>query len=652
MKESWRPDNGKIARGAPDSGEPGDSQPPMETKAEQEGGAPKEQESGDKIEKTDEQQIKLMGAAQSEAEARFASFLGNLPISDGPAPYRARPKGKNSKEMRLYMKDLRAAALSVGAGGYNVKDSTAFEQALAKYAEIRTRRSAVEALLSATTELDARDVPEFRKRLDHLEEVLCSEGFTTSAESFNGPVKRMTEEELLRGLEGMVPPQEADTDASNAGSAESSLGKRQESPANASSDEETPAVKKAFEKLRRIETPSAEQIAFASRGLSDAEFLVLKGLVQEKSKKVAEAARSAAKARRKATEAPRAKTESPEEKLNRIKSLASEFDKFADTATPEDALEKYVEIKERLPEGDWGVYKKEVSAPGWNVKESDGTHISENKTSSYIELIPLGKTVKDMREAFGEPVGEVAGVPFWILEDGDAALLVPTGSGDGSRRPQRVGEKGFLSVKGTYYEFKDGAFHTMTEEEVKARQTAMKNVPRAQKQETTPEKPEEAPAKEEETVADVPEKGKRVKSSDAQTSEANGSQEKWSIGEATRKFWRGINKDKFSQGKAFRLAALGLNTKERQRFINELVDAGNTRAILESVRLDLERVKTSATTKEKSAKEEKEEFDEVLHYIQRGSAETSAAQKKAAESSEGDREFLDTLAYLKKNMES
>lgn len=112
-------------------------------------------------------------------------------------------------------------------------------------------------------------------------------------------------------------------------------------------------------------------------------------------------------------------------------------------------------------------------------KRSQPEAVGSAQKAPDKDLVNMGNTAKEIREYLGEPAGKVDGISYWLLPDGAAAML--SGGPPEHRKLQRWGEGGFQKIKGVYYEYKDGAFKKMTNEEGLAREKAMREVPQKPK---------------------------------------------------------------------------------------------------------------------------------------------------------------------------
>lgn len=491
--------------------------------------------------------------------------MSDPPQPKGPESYRERPRGKNSKEMKLYMKDLRTAALSVGAGGFKVKDPTSFEKALIKYAEIRSRRSSADALLGATVELDARDVPEFRSRLGHLEERLFGAGFIHAAnESLKPEIETMSEEELLRGLEGLAPQQETiPATAEKTPSATQAEGeldinavfeklKAMGERNNEAPKDDPNAIPESFERaytvfqeLRRTGTPQEDQIPLASRGLiSNADYPRFKSFVQER-QAAAERGKNAAKKERREVRRGEAKPEqspeSAEKKQARLKEVARIF--FDRVEKGADATFMYQVAENSLPEKDIRDFK--------DLLEKNGAHINGTSGKDMPPFVEAAATHKEAKEMLGRPDGSVGDVPYWNLPGKSAAVFDRPSPGF-QKYVLTIQDGGVHRFPGGWHEYRDGAFHAIDEETVLARRASA------------------ASTRREAAAAQPAERTRPADSPIERTAAGESGAEASPVDAARKMFLRKYHKERMKAGKAFNESTKRLDVDEKLELVEEL----------------------------------------------------------------------------------
>ncbi|TSC62600.1 MAG: hypothetical protein Athens041674_461 [Parcubacteria group bacterium Athens0416_74] len=568
--------------------------------------------------------------AQVLNEAKKTTSAGE----SGPSPDTKRvgpdiPAGKKARE--AFLKGVREVGRNFGLGEHKVKDESVFRAALGKYADYRTRWGEAEAFAAAVNDLDVDDVKAFRERATELEQELADKNLSKpevsssltgadglaetiekarkdtaaapqveQARTFGSPEEKaavdmldglakaagealknasshstnhMSEEELLKGLEGLSEPE-------------------------AASDTVPPhfetAYKRLIEKFRKDGTRREDQIPLASRGvIGNSEYAAFKAFVDERDA-AAERAKQAAKSTRKSNAGSAGKekgsspTESAKDRDARLAALADDFDKQAGADSAR-AAELFQDIDATLSKEDREIFIEKVRGLGWKVNGD------VHQESGSFELIPLGNTAEKLTEALGKPAGKVDGIPFWVLENGDGVVL--SGGPVEGRYPQRFQNDGFSEIRGSFYEYKDGAFRKMSEKEVAARRAAAiteneqdkaaakekarekgareRAQPEAERERAEPEvRAAERPARSE-TRSERPER--------------EGSEKSRSFEEGLKIFLKTYKKEKRNAGTAFREAMKGLSDKNRKRLIDFLTDTTDIpRPILERIHRDVD----------------------------------------------------------------
>jgi|GEM_PF-5426479 len=256
--------------------------------------------------------------------------------------------------------------------------------------------------------------------------------------------------------------------------------------------------------------------------------------------------------------------ETPEARDARIGVMADDFNTRA-RADLSKTDEIFREIRDQLAETDVEVFMQKVDALGWDEKDKvHETAVSEEHT----ELLPLGDTVKELKEKLGEPAGEVERIPYWILPDGDAVILSNGKDADVPKRPLRIGQSGYLNVKGKMHEYVLGAFREITDEEVKTRRTAMRALA-AQPRIVVPT-PESHPTGTEKGV--VPEEAEAPETLSTEVPELRKEKPR-TYHEAVTIFTRVLEDNPKLSGRAFMAAAPGLSKGNRKKLAEFGVNA-------------------------------------------------------------------------------
>ncbi len=515
------------------------------------------------------------------------------PSESGPSPDSKRtgpeiPAGKKPRE--AFLSGVREVGRNFGPGGHKVKDESVFRAALGKYADYRTRWGGAEAFAAAVNDLEVDDVKAFRERTTELEQELADKNLSkpeapeSSTNSRPGEAPdatgRMTEEELLKGLEGLSEPEAA---------------------SNTIPPHFETAYKRLVEKFRKDGTRREDQIPLASRGvIGNSEYAAFKAFVDERDA-AAERAKQAAKSARKSDGGSAGKEKGPAPKESakdrdaRLAVLADDFDKKAG-ADNSIAMDLFQDIDATLSDEERGIFIEKVRGLGWKINGD------VHQVPGALELIPLGNTAEKLTEALGAPAGKVDGIPFWVLENGDGVML--SGGPQEGRYPQRYQDGGFSEIRGSLYEYKDGKFRKISEKEVAARRAAAIAVneqdkaaskeqlrEKAKRERTQPE-PERDRIEPEERAAERPARDEtrreRPEARREERAERESSEKSRSFEEALKIFVKTYSKEKRNAGRAFRDAISGLSDKNRKRLIEFAVETTDIpRPILERIHRDV-----------------------------------------------------------------
>lgn len=488
------------------------------------------------------------------------------------------PKGKRPREM--FLNGVREVGRNFGPGGHKVKDESVFRAALGKYADYRTRWGGTEAFAAAVNDLDVDDVKAFRERTTELEKELADKNLSkpdAPESSVNsrpgeapGAAGRMTEEELLKGLEGLSEPEAA---------------------SNTVPPHFETAYKRLVEKFRKDGTRREDQIPLASRGvIGNDEYAEFKAFIDERDA-AAERAKQATKSARKSgagstdKEKGSAPKESAKDRDARLAALAEDFDKRAGADSAR-AMEMFQDIDATLPKEDRDLFVEKIRNLGWKVNGD------VHQDPGSIELIPLGNTAEKLTEALGNPAGKVDGIPFWVLENGDGVML--SGGPQEGRYPQRYQDGGFSEIRGSLYEYKDRKFRKISEKEVAARRAAAiaeNEQDKAASKEQIREKAKRERAQPEPERERVEPEARATERSARREErvDRDGPEKSRKFEDGLKIFLKTYKKEKRNAGTAFREATKGLSDNNRKRLIDFLSDTTDIpRPILERIHRDVD----------------------------------------------------------------
>lgn len=585
--------------------------------------------------------------AQVLNDAKEATSSGE----SGPSPDSKRagpdiPAGKKARE--AFLKGVREVGRNFGPGEHKVKDESIFRAALGKYADYRTRWGGPEAFAAAVSGLDVDDVKAFRERTAGLEQELVEKNLSKPdtledsknprPEEASSETERMTEEELLKGLEGLSEPE-------------------------AASDTVPPhfetAYKRLIEKFRKDGTRREDQIPLASRGvIGNSEYAAFKAFVDERDA-AAERAKQAAKSTRKSNAGSAGKekgsspTESAKDRDARLAALADDFDKQAGADSAR-AAELFQDIDATLSKEDREIFIEKVRGLGWKVNGD------VHQESGSFELIPLGNTAEKLTEALGKPAGKVDGIPFWVLENGDGVIL--SGGPQEGRYPQRFQNGGFSEIRGSLYEYKDGVFRKISEKEVAARRAAaitQNERDKAAAKERTKEKgareraqpeSERERAESEVRAAERPARSEarseRPEARREERPEREGVEKSRSFEEGLKIFLKTYKKERRNAGTAFREAMKGLSDKNRKRLIDFLTDTTDIpRPILERIHRDVDEEyrRDESSDGEKRTAPVEREVDRMLS----GRAQPRTSERRESREAENIDDEIDRMLGFK-----
>lgn len=577
-------------------------------------------------------------------------------VADAPP---AAPKG--SKEKRAFTEYMGNLALATVQGEHKPLARGDFEAGIRKFATSRTRMSGKMAMLAGLQEIDARDRAVYMQAITKIDGKLSTLGVAsedtadTSLASVQEAVQksdvedsgvdRISEEELLRGLQGLAPKEDA---GETSGAADSTADPAEGGNAEEGGEIDVAAVLEKLKKigrnepvaglpdgweerlvrekdgsvarvatngkdtLRRIATDKdRERLAHTLPDIKTDEMSAPAPLelpkthvdepaepaepaetdddiVEARSRRMA-AARIRRKQEKKQLRAEGKEKEALEARearlVDRMQKFFERFERGADPTL------MYQLIENTLPRGDIEEFKTRL--------ERQKVHINGATGKEIPDLAMLASNEEEARELFGEEDGRVGEIPFWLLPDERAVIL-------DFFRDQRVlrtlppgGTHHFGPPEG-WHVFENKKFRKMTEAEVQQliarRKSAAKStgtIPRnepARPRVGTPA--EQAPqAARAAAPAEQPRRAEPVQRQGQEGRARDGSSEQpRTLEEAKRVFFRAHNKERKKAGKAFREAARGLSEKNRRRLIDFLVDTTDIhREVLETIHRDFER---------------------------------------------------------------
>ncbi|MCE9541673.1 hypothetical protein K8R03_03935 [Candidatus Kaiserbacteria bacterium] len=592
MFENWR--HNRVARAAPDV--PGNSSTPENTGAE-------------RLPVTEWlKQVKEKGSADA------------LP---------AAPKG--NKEKRALAEYLGNVALAAAVGEYKPRSPNEFESALKKYANSRSRVGSRMALLQAKAELDGRDNEGFDKVVAKLEsklhtiiEVAPDADAPAPGAAFSAFVKRnpeaavaspvaapasddagvdrMTEEELLKGLEGLAPPDEKTPAAAEGGEVDveavfdalKKMGTGDESGTDTPGERPKDVPEGFTEKLedrgagmlRIISSPDGKQTIGKPATAADIARLggnvpppAPREVIVKKSDESTAADEDedviAGRAKRIKSDATKRKVEKRAKKAT-TKAASGEASKPGSGAEGVEERETKIaaairEVEERAGKGADPALMFQLV--GSSLKGADRKlfierfgekhHINGTKIENLPPIVSLGESLKDVKAQLGEPDGEIEKKSFWKLPDGRAAML--------DRHLVTIAPGGMHELYGTVYEYKDGAFRTMSQEEVDERRAkGVKEDADARKRTRTVERDE------------IPDRVKGAGREDIERADKD-----YGLNDAYVAYLEDRHKN-IKRGTAFRDAARGLTSDDRERLGEMLVGKEMIeKAFVESAMRDL-----------------------------------------------------------------
>lgn len=372
------------------------------------------------------------------------------------------------------------------------------------------------------------------------------------------------------------------------------------------------------------QSPSApkEPLRHEGAGTEDDELAKRQAHISSESKK-----RKEEKKRAKTETRANAPKEAPDARIQR---LAEEFNTFGE-ANGAEAADKYVEMRDALPENERGAFREAVIAYGWNINgDLHGTQ--EGADSDYIELLPLGTDITTLKEKLGPYEALLDGIPYWVLPDGHAAVM-----GRRGEHATRVGPGGVIRVKNRWYRFENRSFNPVSAEDSERLERM------EQKRRAAEERP--APSKKPEKQAAGPGKaeGAREGTGTKQEEPKEDRPEKTrSFEEALRIFLKNYKKEKKNAGVVFRDAVRGISDKNRKRLIDFLVE---TTDIPRNI---LERIHKDTSDEHKKGAEQRIEDQVDALFAGRTQGTPQEAQRQAPKG-KTDKEIEDEVEALFKN---
>lgn len=269
-----------------------------------------------------------------------------------------------------------------------------------------------------------------------------------------------------------------------------------------------------------------------------------------------------------------------------------------------DAAEVYKKIQEKLGDIDEQEVLAEMKKLGWNIEE-------KMASEDDMELSSL-QTVKAVREKLGEPAGAIDGISYWILSNGDAAML--SGGAPEDRRLQRWGQGGYQKIKGIYYEYKDGSFKKISEDEVSHRRSAMMEAQRSNQKVEKKNSLDDAKK--------APDNKKTDKASRQSKTDTSEKRDRIEMKEVNfdalhRTFHREVRHNHKTVPQAFEMTVQGLQIEIVRQFKDQLVADGEKSALLEGslrhiedlIRRGMWEVRGSKKRHEKKEKPERSESE-------------------------------------------
>lgn len=509
--------------------------------------------------------------ASSEVEAQkrmpMKEWLAKMKAGETPDTPPEPPKG--NKEKKDYGDFVREIAISTGVGEYKPRFATEFEIALSTYAKGRLRNGKAASTLAAMSELNGQDNEGFKRVAAKIDEKLVRLGLVAPepVSQVDTPPAEPAVAEVVE--QAPVVAAESAPEAPAMPIVETVPVPPDTAPKPASSMFARPTVPYPSPERRipKKETGGVtdEDIIGEQRAQGFAHPGAATGTIEEDAVRAAKSKRTVEKkAKKKAKSSAKnekiesKKTESPAELEARVTALAADFDRQA-RADLERAGDLYAVARDALPESEHELFRQKVRALDWDINGE----VEPSGSVEYVELLPSNNSVDELKKQLGRYTDVVNGIPYWILPDGDAAVL-----GKRSGYTQRVGDNGTVKVKGAWFKFAGGTFGAVSEEE----SVRLDEIERQREVEMTKtgRKPVETKAdgggvSKPEIKVTTPERPKRT------------------LREAMPIFTRIRHREGMTLEKAFVEASKGLSVRDRRLLSDDIVKSGENAGMMESI---------------------------------------------------------------------